>query len=90
MVSLLLLHFVVSESLHFPSSSQAEDAEKRRYETSSISAVSFINNRNRKNNVIKAELAIKEEIRRKELEGEEDSPFTRRKCLPRMVRLTIY
>ena len=52
--------------------------------------MSFINNRNRKNNVIKAELAIKEEIRRKELEGEEDSPFTRRKCLPRMVRLTIY
>ena len=66
---------------------KAEDAEKRRYEggASSISAVSFINNRNRKNNVIKAEMAIKEEIKRKELEGVEANPFTRRKCNPRMV-----
>ena len=66
---------------------KAEDAEKRRYEggASSISAVSFINNRNRKNNVLKAELAIKEDIKRKEVEGEEDNPFTRQKCRPRMV-----
>ena len=66
---------------------KAEEAEKRRYEggASSVAAVSFINNRNRKNNVLKAELAIKEDIKRKEVEGEEDNPFTRQKCRPRMV-----
>ncbi len=64
---------------------RAEHLDKRRYERSSISAVSFINNRNRKNNVLKAELAIKEEMKRKEEEGVEDNPFTRRRCNPRMV-----
>ena len=63
---------------------KAEDAEKRRYEggASCISAISYINTRNRKNNIMKAEMAIKEDIKRKEVEGFEDNPFTRRKCRP--------
>ncbi len=64
---------------------RAEELDKRRTEKSSISSVSFINDRNRKNNVLKAEMAIQEEMRRKELEGQEANPFTRRKCNPRMV-----
>ncbi len=64
---------------------RAEELDKRRTERSSISSVSFINNRNRKNNVEKAEQAILEDIKRKEKEGVEANPFTRRKCNPRMV-----
>ena len=30
-------------------------------------------------------MAIKEDIKRKEAEGEQDNPFTRQKCRPRMV-----
>ena len=37
---------------------RAEELDGRRTEKSSISSVSFINNRNRKNNVLKAEKAI--------------------------------
>ncbi len=37
---------------------RAEELDRRRTEHSSISSVSFINNRNRKNNVLKAEMAI--------------------------------
>ena len=64
---------------------RAEELDRKRTEKSSISAVSFINNRNRKNNVLKAEKAIAEEMKRKAEEGVEDNPFTRRKCNPRMV-----
>jgi RNA polymerase-associated protein RTF1 len=64
---------------------RAEELDRKRTEKSSISSVSFINNRNRKNNVLKAEQAIQEELKRKEREGVEDNPFTRRKCNPRMV-----
>lgn len=64
---------------------RAEELDRKRTEKSSISSVSFINNRNRKNNVLKAEMAIQEEMKRKEVEGVEDNPFTRRKCNPRMV-----
>ena len=64
---------------------RAEELDRRRTEKSSISSVSLINDRNRKRNVLKAEQAIQEEIKRKEIEGVEDNPFTRRKCNPRMV-----
>jgi RNA polymerase-associated protein RTF1 len=64
---------------------RAELLDKRRTEKSSISAISFINNRNRKHNVQNAELAIYAEIKRTEEEGTEDSPFQRRRCNPRMV-----
>ena len=64
---------------------RAEELDKKRTENTKISAISLINNRNRRNNVLKAEQAIQEEIRRKEIEGNEDNPFTRRKCNPRMV-----
>lgn len=64
---------------------RAEELDRNRTANSSISAVSFINNRNRKNNVLKAEQAIAEEIKRKAEEGTETNPFIRRKCNPRMV-----
>ena len=67
---------------------RAEELDKRRTENTRISSISLINNRNRKNNVEKAELAIAEEIKRKEREGVESNPFTRRKCNPRMVTKT--
>ena len=64
---------------------KAEELDKKRTENTRISSISLINNRNRKNNVLKAEQAIQEEMRRKEIEGVEANPFTRRKCNPRMV-----
>lgn len=67
---------------------RAEELDRRRTENTQISSISLINNRNRKNNVEKAELAIQEEIKRKQNEGVENNPFTRRKCNPRMVTKT--
>ena len=62
---------------------RAEELDKKR--TSTISTVALINDRNRKANVSKAEEAIRNEMRRNRLEGQESNPFTRRKCNPRMV-----
>merc|ERR1719270_2873609 len=62
---------------------RAEELDKKR--TSSIATVALINDRNRKANVSKAEEAIRQEIIRKQMEGEESNPFVRRKCNPRMV-----
>lgn len=62
---------------------RAEELDKKR--TSTISSVSLINDRNRKANVSKAEVAINLEIKKKEEEGEQLNPFIRRKCKPRMV-----
>ena len=62
---------------------RAEELDKKR--TSSIATVALINDRNRKANVSKAEEAIRKEIIRKKIEGEESNPFVRRKCNPRMV-----
>ena len=52
---------------------RAEELDRRRTEKSSISSVSLINDRNRKRNVLKAEQAIQEEIKRKEVEGVEET-----------------
>eukprot|EP00095_Tigriopus_kingsejongensis_P012350 snap_masked-scaffold198_size266703-processed-gene-1.5 protein:Tk12350 transcript:snap_masked-scaffold198_size266703-processed-gene-1.5-mRNA-1 annotation:"rna polymerase-associated protein rtf1" len=64
---------------------QAEKLNKRRNHNTKFNSISFINDRNRKNNVWKAEEAIKQEIQRKKEIGVEVNPFTRRKCNPRMV-----
>jgi RNA polymerase-associated protein RTF1 len=62
---------------------RAEELDKKR--TATISSVSFINERNRKANVSKAEAAIMREIRQKRDEGAQDNPFARKKCNPRIV-----
>jgi len=61
---------------------RAEDLDSKR--TSSISTISFINDRNRKNNVVRAYKGIMEEVKQKEIDGEVDDPFTRRKTRPRL------
>lgn len=59
---------------------RAEELDKKR--TSTISTISLINDRNRKNNIIRAERGINEEVQRIKEEGKVDDPFTRRKTLP--------
>ncbi|EEB12218.1 RNA polymerase-associated protein RTF1, putative [Pediculus humanus corporis] len=61
---------------------RAEELDKMR--TSTISSISYINDRNRKKNVEQAEKAIMEEL--KANKGKKvDDPFTRRSTKPRMV-----
>uniref|UniRef100_A0A1B6CAB5 Uncharacterized protein n=2 Tax=Clastoptera arizonana TaxID=38151 RepID=A0A1B6CAB5_9HEMI len=61
---------------------RANELDKMR--TSTISSISYINDRNRKKNVEEAEKAIMEEVRRNK--GKKiDDPFTRRSTKPRMV-----
>lgn len=61
---------------------RAEELDKLR--TSTISSISYINDRNRKKNVEEAEKAIMEELRANK--GKKiDDPFTRRSTKPRMV-----
>ena len=62
---------------------RAEELDKSR--TRTISSIGLINDRNRRANVDKAEAAITAEIKRKQTEGVESNPFTRRKCNPRIV-----
>merc|ERR1712173_172319 len=59
---------------------RAEELDRKR--TSTISTISLINDRNRKNNIIRAEKSIKNEVARLKIEGKVDDPFTRRKTLP--------
>lgn len=60
---------------------RASELDKMR--TSSISSISYINDRNRKRNVEEAEKAIMEEVRANK--GKKiDDPFTRRSTKPRM------
>ena len=59
---------------------KAEKLDKAR--TGSLSNISFINDRNRKANVRRAEQGIREEEKRIKLEGKVDDPFTRRKTRP--------
>ena len=54
---------------------RAEDLDRRRCEK--ISSIALINDRNRKNNILKAEANIKQEMAKKRLEGETSDPFTR-------------
>lgn len=59
---------------------RAEQLDKAR--CGSLSNISFINDRNRKSNVERAERGIREEEKRIKLEGRVDDPFTRRKTRP--------
>jgi len=59
---------------------RAEQLDKAR--CGSLSNISFINDRNRKSNVERAERGIREEEKRLKLEGKVDDPFTRRKTRP--------
>jgi len=60
---------------------KASKLDKER--TRSISAITYINERNRRRNINEAEKAIMEEA--KESFGKGDDPFTRRKCAPTLV-----
>ena len=59
---------------------RAEDLDRKR--TSTIASIALINDRNRKNNILRAEKAIKIEVARAKREGHVDDPFTRRKTQP--------
>lgn len=66
---------------------RAENLDKMRSEK--ISSIALINNRNRKNNIRKAEVNIKQEMEKKKLEGETQDPFTRRKTKPMLATSAI-
>lgn len=59
---------------------RAEELDKKR--TGTLANISFINDRNRKQNVMRAEKGITEDIQRQKQEGKIDDPFTRRKTRP--------
>ena len=59
---------------------RAEDLDKKRSGT--LSNITFINDRNRKLNIERAEKGIKQEEERVKLEGFVQDPFTRRKTRP--------
>lgn len=63
---------------------RARDLDKQR--TSTISAISYINERNRIKNIVEIERAILEES--KQNKEKADDPFTRRKCAPSLVTKT--
>lgn len=60
---------------------RAKELDKLR--TSSISAISYINERNRLKNILDSEKAILQEA--KESKTKADDPFTRRRCAPMLV-----
>lgn len=64
---------------------QLEERAKKldKLRTSNISAISYINEKNRQRNIVDAEKAILEEARQKREQG--DDPFTRRRCAPTLV-----
>lgn len=59
---------------------RAEELDKKR--TCTISGITYINVRNRRQNIIEAEKAILEAAQEK---GTGDDPFTRRRCAPTLV-----
>merc|ERR1711973_62579 len=61
---------------------RAEELDKMR--TSTIASIALINDRNRKNNILRAEKGIKEEILRTKREGTKEDPFNRRKTNPKL------
>ncbi|KAG8195196.1 hypothetical protein JTE90_027940 [Oedothorax gibbosus] len=63
---------------------RAQELDKKR--TSTISGISIINVRNRRNNIIDAENAIRQEAI--DGKGDGDDPFTRRRCAPTLVTKT--
>ncbi|XP_003744270.1 RNA polymerase-associated protein RTF1 homolog [Galendromus occidentalis] len=60
---------------------RAKELDKQR--TSTISAIAYINERNRQKNIVDIERAILEEAKKNKLKA--DDPFTRRKCAPSLV-----
>lgn len=60
---------------------RAKELDKQR--TSTISAIAYINERNRHKNIVDIERAILEEAKKNKLKA--DDPFTRRKCAPSLV-----
>uniref|UniRef100_A0A224Z892 RNA polymerase-associated protein RTF1 n=1 Tax=Rhipicephalus zambeziensis TaxID=60191 RepID=A0A224Z892_9ACAR len=60
---------------------RARELDKQR--TSTISAISYINERNRMKNIVEIERAILEEAKLNKEKA--DDPFTRRKCAPSLV-----
>lgn len=63
---------------------RARELDKQR--TSTISAISYINERNRLKNIVEIERAILEEAKLNKEKA--DDPFTRRKCAPSLVTKT--
>jgi RNA polymerase-associated protein RTF1 len=63
---------------------RAEQLDKAR--SKGISVISFINERNRKKNLVDAEKALAEEMA--QIDKTVEDPFTRRKCTPKMVTKT--
>lgn len=63
---------------------RARELDKQR--TSTISAISYINERNRMKNIVEIERAILEEAKLNKEKA--DDPFTRRKCAPSLVTKT--
>jgi len=61
---------------------RAEELDRKR--CSSISQIAYINNRNRKANIVKAEKAIYAEIKQKQIDGVDEDPFTRRRTAPKL------
>lgn len=59
---------------------RAEELDKAR--SSKISSIALINDKNRRRNIERAEIGIREEMARKKREGEVNDPFTRRKTAP--------
>lgn len=60
---------------------RAKELDKQR--TSTISAIQYINERNRQKNIVDIERAILEDAKKNKLKA--DDPFTRRKCAPSLV-----
>merc|ERR1739848_845484 len=50
--------------------------------TQKISSIALINDKNRRQNIERAEAGIRQEMERKKREGEVNDPFTRRKTQP--------
>ncbi|CAI8042531.1 RNA polymerase-associated protein RTF1 homolog [Geodia barretti] len=63
---------------------KAEQLDKQR--SKGLSAISYINERNRQRNVSRAEEALKAELAVDKMK--DDDPFTRRRCKPTLVTLT--
>merc|ERR1711874_126815 len=61
---------------------RAEELDRKR--TSGIGSIALINNRNRKDNIKKAELAIGLEIEQRKRDGITHDPFTRRQTKPKL------
>lgn len=91
-IIIIIITTIVSEKQRFPrNAGELEQLEERAREldkqrTSTISAISYINERNRMKNIVEIERAILEEAKLNKEKA--DDPFTRRKCAPSLVTKT--